>query len=201
MTAEEKLAELIKNSPRGTATKLADYIGLHKIAISKWTKHKGRYKIKKEHLPKIAEFFQVPIEYFLHDDIKQVKMIPKIGKASCGVPIEYNYEDAIEYVPYTITNYTHNFYVIDAEGDSMMPTIKNGDEVLCDLDASISNNDIVHFTFRDESGIKRYKEDENAIYLLADNPAYQPIVILKSEIGIDETLYTAKCIKVTSRLV
>lgn len=196
--AEKRLAELIESSPRGTSTRLAEYLGVHKMSVSKWAKQYDRYRIPKEHLPKIAEFFKVPIEHFFYDDMKQVRLVPKIGKASCGVPTEYVYE-ASEYVPYA-TRGTKNEYAIDAEGDSMSPTIKDGDEVLCELDADIQNGDIVHFTYNGESGIKRYREDESGVYLIPDNPAYPPKFIPKSEINEDNRLFTAKCTRVTSKL-
>lgn len=197
MTAEKKLLELVKNSPRGTATKLAEYLGVPRMYISKWTVQAPRYRIPKEYLPKIAKFFKVPLEYFFEDDIKSIKLVPKIGKASCGVPLEYVYE-ADEYVPVSVST-SGEEYVVEAEGDSMSPKINEGDEVLCDIQVDVKSGDIVHYTINGESGIKKIKFLENGIMLIPINPNYEPKFYSNEELENGNARFV-RCKKVISNL-
>lgn len=198
MKAEDKLNELIESGGRGTATKLAEYLKVPRGYISRWAS--GTYRIPREQLPKIANFFGVDVSIFLVDDDKKtgVKMIPFIGKASCGVPSEYAYDTYDTLVPVPIS-FGDNIYYVEAEGDSMFPKIKNGDWVMCDLDKAIENGNIVHFTIDGESGIKVYKETRDGIYLVPINTEYQPTFYTFDELKSLQARF-AKCVSITSRL-
>lgn len=198
MTAEKRLHELIKSSPRGTSAKLADYLGVPRPYISKWTLQSPRYRIPKEHLPKIAKFFKLPLEYFFDDHMKGVRLVPKIGKASCGVPVDYNYDNADEYIP---INYDLHgeLYVVEAEGDSMSPKINDKDDVLCDASAEVKSGDIVHYTIDGESGIKKIKITDSGITLIPINAAYEPKFYSKDELQQLGANFV-KCVRVISKL-
>ncbi|TWO21854.1 S24 family peptidase [Campylobacter hyointestinalis] len=47
-----------------------------------------------------------------------------------------------------------DLYAVIANGDSMIPEIDDGDEVICDPKADILSGDIVHYQINDESAIK-----------------------------------------------
>ena len=198
MKAEDKLNELIQDRGRGTATKLADYLKVPRVYVSRW--QNGSYRIPKEKLPMIANFFGVDVGDFLVDDVKKsgVKMIPFLGKASCGVPAEYAYDmfDTLVPVP---SSFGNNIYYVEAEGDSMLPKIKNGDWVMCDLDKAIDNGNIVHFTINGDSGIKVYKATETGVYLIPINTEYEPTFYPHEELKSLETRF-AKCVSITSKL-
>ena len=181
MSPEKKLKSLLEQEGRGAGTRLAEYLGVPRNYVSRWAKGVSRYQIPKEYLPKIAQFFGVPIEYFFDTDNKvRVKLVPFIGKASCGVPNEYVYE-ANEFIPIPSTFGDH-IYAVEAEGDSMSPKINEGDVVLCDMDKEVRDGDIVHYTIDNESGIKKIKFTDNGVVLLPLNEKYSPIIYTNDQL-------------------
>lgn len=57
------------------------------------------------------------------------------------------------------------------EGDSMLPTLKDGMTVLCDCDAELVNGCVVVAKWDDCVAIKRYRRIGDTILLTSDNPA------------------------------
>jgi len=198
MTPENKLKALLEKEDYGAGARLAEYLGVPRNYISRWAKGVSRYKIPKELLPKIAKFFGVPLDYFFEDTDKiSVKLIPFIGKASCGVPMEYVY-DASEYLPVP-SNLGDHLYAIEAEGDSMSPKIKSGDLVLCDMDKEVKDSDIVHYTVDGDSGIKKIKFTGSGIMLIPLNPNYEPIFYSDDQLK-HLTNKFVKCVRVIASL-
>ena len=92
---------------------------------------------------------------------QNIKLVPIVGSASCGIPLPNSYQD-IENKAFCKSEIWHSdLYAIIASGDSMIPEIDDGDEVICDPKADILSGDIVHYQINDESAIKVYFKDEN----------------------------------------
>ena len=92
---------------------------------------------------------------------QNIKLVPIVGSASCGIPLPNSYQD-IENKAFCNSEIWHSdLYAIIASGDSMIPEIDDGDEVICDPKADILSGDIVHYQINDESAIKVYFKDEN----------------------------------------
>lgn len=92
---------------------------------------------------------------------QNIKFVPIVGSASCGIPLPNSYQD-IENKAFCKSEIWHSdLYAIIASGDSMIPEIDDGDEVICDPKADILSGDIVHYQINDESAIKVYFKDEN----------------------------------------
>ena len=183
-----KLFDLEKNEavPAKYRVRISDYL-------------KGKANIPNELLKKIAKIFNVDLLYLLGEDIPQTHYLPLIGSASCGVPNHSFYEE-YEMIPVPESLYQDGRYFVRADGDSMLPKIKNGDEVLCDVNAHINNGDIVHYTINsDESGIKKVVLDETGKVImfvpLNENKEFKPIFIKP-----DDVVVMNKCIKVYSDL-
>jgi len=199
MNAKEKLGLLLEKKGRGSASKLADFLGVPRNYITRWVKDE-KYNFPYEYINEISKFFNVSPIYFLEDTDNTIYLtyyLPIIGKASCGVPTNHNLEDIVEMFPVPEMLYREGRYIVIAEGDSMLPKIKNGDLVICDKEAYVDNGNIVHYTLNGDSGIKKIVIDENnkPIMLVPLNDKYPPIPIKE----IDE-LRVAKCIKVISDL-
>ena len=131
-----------------------------------------------------------------NDNIPLTHYLPIIGEASCGVPTHQFFEDR-EMYPVSEDMYRNSRYIVRAVGDSMLPKIKNGDLVLCDKEAQIDNNSIIHYTINgEESGIKKAVYKDGKLFMLMPlNPDYPPIML-----GENDEVVTAKCIKVISNL-
>ena len=131
----------------------------------------------------IAEILGVSTDYLLGNENKiQIKTIPLIGLASCGVPQEYAL-DGYEPVPVSADIYRDGMYAVRAEGNSMSPKINHNNLVYCLPNETIDNGHIVHYTLNGESGIKKYKLNENGdiISLVPINSEHDVITIHADE--------------------
>ena len=177
MTPEEKLQELLEDMGRGAKAKLATYLKVSPVYVTRWVNDE-KYNIPRDMIVKIEDFFKLPRGYLLsgNDEIK-VKYIPLIGIASCGVPnIAYN--DDIEYIPVNPELAREGVYAVKAEGESMLPDIKEGDVIICDKNMECNNGDIVHYTTIDgDSGLKKYLiDDKGVVTLMPANTNFPPIM-------------------------
>lgn len=162
MTAKEKLAKLIKNGGYGANAKLARHLGVKATFITRWSDEKYPCRFPVEYYEKTAEFFNISPNYFFNDENSElfydIKFIPIIGEASCGIPLENSYQDC-KNKTFTLRNeWNDKMYAIIASGDSMSPDIESGDTVICDPTAQILSGDIVHYQIGNESAIKVYCE-------------------------------------------
>ena len=208
MKLHEKLGRLIKERGRGEQRKLASYLlgdgatqsEINRMAtnVNRWIK--GAREMPVEVVEKMASYFGVSTDYLLSEeqDIPLSRKLPVVGKASCGVPVEY-YPDYGEYIEIPSHIYTDTSYAIIAEGDSMLPKISDGDTVICDRERYPRNGDITHYTIDGESGIKKImiSEDRKTIKLIPLNPLYDMIQIDVTE---QMSISLAKCTYVISKL-
>ena len=120
----------------------------------------------------------------LHPDIKDIKVYRTelLGDVACGTPIVAN----AEYETYIETDFDPKAdHCVRARGDSMIGArIYDGDIVFikdCDI---VDNGDIAVVIIDGEVTLKRfywYKE-QNVVQLIAENPAYAPLVYSGEEI-------------------
>jgi len=153
---------------------LASKLGVNRVSISNYEQNKNTPTL--ENLRKIREVLKLDPNYFEDDEMK-VKYIPLIGVASCGVP-NIAYDDDIEYIPVNPKLARDGVYAVKAEGESMLPDIKDGDVIICDKNMECNNGDIVHYTTIDgDSGLKKYLIDEKGVVtLMPVNTNFQPIM-------------------------
>ncbi len=196
MKTHEKLKMLLSEKGRGAQAQLAKMLGEDKAFVSRWVS--GKQTIPKSKLKQVANYLNVTVDYLLDDtqELPLNRYVPLIGEASCGVPQQAFFEsDEYMAVPPGVDP-THA-YAVRAVGDSMHPTISDGEIVICDTSKPPSDNAIVHYTFDGESGIKRIKrQDDGSVLLLPDNPGCpdcKPILIPKERVN---ELYTARCTRV-----
>lgn len=200
MKTHEKLKMLLKEKGRGSQAELARILNEDKGFVSRWVS--GKQEIPKNKMKIVAEFLNVTMDYLYDDnqDIPLNRYIPMIGKASCGVPTSHYYENA-EYIACPMDVDASSAYAVEAFGDSMHPTIADGETVVCDTKKPPIDNSIVHYTYDGESGIKRLKrQKDGSIILLPDNPnceGCEPIIIPKDAAS---DLYIARCTKVFKSL-
>ena len=194
MTPEEKLNQLLEEYGRGAKARLAKYLKVPPVYVTRWVTDE-RYKIPRDMIIKIEDFFNQPTGFLLTDNIAKVKYIPLIGIASCGVPnIAYN--DSTEYIPVSSDLAREGVYAVTADGDSMLPKIPHGSIVICDKNMPCENGNIVHYTTIDgESGLKKYLiDDKGVVTLMPLNSDFTPIMCDKKD------LRCARAFKIVSDL-
>ena len=173
----EKIANLLIEKNKRQAD-LSKFLNIPTSNLSNILQGNGR-KFSVEQIALIAKYFNVSTDflYGIESSIKS-KFIPLIGKASCGKPRDYDL-NGYEPVPIPLDIYNDGMYAVEAEGDSMSPKINNGDIIYCQPNRIIDNGNIVHYWLNGESGIKKYKINEQGtiISLIPINSDYDIITI------------------------
>jgi len=104
--------------------------------------------------------------------------VPVLGEVACGLPIlaEENIE---EYVRLPISLFGKgDYFILRARGDSMINAgIDDGDMVLARKQNVAEYNQMVVALVGDEATLKRFRPRGGKIYLHAENPAYEDIVL------------------------
>lgn len=197
MQIHEKLKMLLKQKGRGSQAKLAKMLGEDTGFVSRWVS--GKQPIPRNKLKAVANFLGVTVDYLLDDSQEKpaIRLVPLIGKASCGVPSDHFYDENYEYVEAPFDIDPEGVYAVEAFGDSMHPKIEDGETVLCDTKRPIHSGDIVHYTFDGESGIKKIiKNPDGSVTLMPlneDCPDCNPIFIPKERAN---DLHAVKCVRV-----
>lgn len=164
---------------------LAERLGLKNSTISKWEHCETMPSIQQ--VTRMAEIFDKPVNYFFSDswiEIEPVEdsdmaYIPVLGNIACGDPIMTT--ENIEYyepVPKSLLPSGQLVYLI-AEGNSMSPTIEDGDLVMVRIQAEVEDNSIsaVLLENGETATLKRIKHQGEIIMLIPDNKKYDPIIL------------------------
>lgn len=103
--------------------------------------------------------------------------LPIYGKASAGRGY-INFDNPINYMPISKGNFSKRSFFVEITGDSMHPTLEDGEFALVDPDnIDYVKNKIYVVTYDDETYIKRIelKQSLRVISLKSDNPEYDDI--------------------------
>lgn len=114
----------------------------------------------------------------------ELKKIPLLGEIACGEPI-YASEDRESYIM-AGADIQADFCLI-AKGDSMTGArILDGDIVFIRKQEMVEEGEIAAIVIDDEATLKRvyYDSKNNIIQLVADNPAYKPLVYQGDELNM-----------------
>lgn len=98
--------------------------------------------------------------------------IPIVGLVTAGLPIlaQENWEGTIPWEGES------NCFALRVRGDSMVGAgILSGDLVVVRPQSDAVNGEIVVALLGDEATVKRFHRDDSGVWLLPENPAYQPI--------------------------
>ena len=108
------------------------------------------------------------------DPIPRMTRVPLVGSIACGTPItaEQNIERYIG-VPAD----WHADFALTCHGDSMAPTIQDGDIVCIRRQPEVEQGEIAAVRIGEEATLKHFHRQGDAVVLLADNAAVCPPMI------------------------
>ena len=105
-------------------------------------------------------------------DAQRADRIPVVGVVTAGVPILAT-ENIEGYIP---CDGESGCFVLRVRGDSMIGAgILDGDKVVVRPQQTATNGEIVVALLEDSATVKRFQKTGKQVWLLPENPAYQPI--------------------------
>ncbi len=203
MTTYEKIRELCEKEGFSISSLGEKIPGLsiNKASITGW---KNGSKPRPGKIKAIADYFGVSVEYLTCESPAQkdspnyfnmenifplkTKKVPLLGEIACGEPIFANEEHG-EYV-LSSDNVDADF-CLRAKGDSMIGArILDGDIVFIRKQQEVQNGQIAAVRIGDEATLKRvyYYPEKNKLVLNPENPAFEPLVYVGTELNEVEIL-------------
>jgi len=110
---------------------------------------------------------------------------------SAGEGTIFNDENIIDHIPFSRKWLKQqglsekNLVLVTARGDSMHPTIKNGDMLMLDRTRTEATSGVYIIRMGDELFVKRLQKNpvDNSISIKSDNPSYEPIIAQEDQLG------------------
>ena len=173
----DELIQLISNTAGITVNQsmLADSLGITRQTISNRIKTQSEVTVSE--IRRVEEFFKISI-FNSVNDIAYIDYYTDIF-ASCGNgSIIFSSEKTKLPIPISLINgYSKNklYSMINASGNSMSPTIDNGDKLIVEHwnGNQIQDNKIYVFCFNNEFFVKRLSKNLDEIIIKSDNPEYR----------------------------
>ena len=101
--------------------------------------------------------------------------IPLVGNVAAGSPILAE-ECVEEYLTYDTDGLVGEHFALKVRGESMLNAgILPGDLVIVHQQQNFRNGDIVVALFEDEATVKTYRMERGHLWLMPENPDYDPI--------------------------
>ena len=174
----DELIQLISNIAGITVNQsmLADSLGITRQTISNRIKTQSEVTVSE--IRRVEEFFKISIFSSVTDDIAYIDYYTDVF-ASCGNgSIVFSSEKTKLPIPISmISGYSKNklYSMINASGNSMSPTIDNGDKLIVEhwYGNQIQDNKIYVFCFNNEFFVKRLSKNLDEIIIKSDNPEYR----------------------------
>jgi repressor LexA len=182
--------------------KLMEEKGLNKSQLSKGSGvpyttivnfyEKGTDNIKLSTLRRLAEYFNVSLDYLVDDDVNDRKTpnqemitLPIVGAISCGNGTVVLEEiEGYEATPKEWLNGGEYFY-LRAKGDSMTGArINNGDLLLIRKQVDVEDGEIAAVVINEQAVLKRVFKQDGALVLQSENSNYKPIIVQDGSVKI-----------------
>ena len=157
---------------------LARKLGITQGAVSQW--EKDRTIPDTPFVIEMANIFNVPLDAFTDDsplrDMDAVNIrrhaVPILGSIACGEKITPDTEpDGYTDLPDGISA----DFALRCKGDSMAPTLIDGDLVLIRQQPEVENGQIAAVSVAGETTLKHVYRQPGGLTLIAENPLYPPI--------------------------
>lgn len=191
MNFKTRLKQL-RNERGISQRQLAEFLKVAPSTISMY--ENGQREPNFEVLESLADFFNVDLNYLLGKTNKTTKIIldsesskgikiPVLGTVPAGIPVTA-VEDILDYeeIPKSWEN-QGEFFGLKIKGDSMYPTLENGDVVIVRKQSTADNGDtVVVMVNGDDATCKRYERSDAGIMLIPNNNVYAPAFYTNEEI-------------------
>jgi len=157
----------------------------------------GNRRLNIEHLFALAAYFNVSLDYLTGKDDRleifpegrlmsidgnTIAMLPVYGEIAAGIPMTAIPEDG-EYAPFDTKLCSINghalseYFYLRVKGDSMEPTILNGDIVTVRRQSVVENGEVAVILCNSENATcKRITIAKGSVILNSDNKIYNPMV-------------------------
>ena len=194
---------------------LADRIGVSRQNVNAWIKGRSSPG-NKEVLSRLSEVLQCSVSFLLYGEKTDIDPdgetdaeiiyinIPVFDvKASCGTGVENFDAQMVRLIKVALpwlrahvrTGSLNHLNVITASGDSMTPTISDGDLLLIDTSEQTIRSDRVYCLVVDgEIFLKRVQRIPGGFRLLSDNARYPPVDIVGEAANRVIVCGAARCI-------
>ena len=160
---------------------LADALGITRQTVSNRIKNESEVTVSE--LTRVEDFFNVSVlqtreNYSSDDEIVHVDYYNDVF-ASCGTGSIVFSDEKIKLALSTLLiegfSKQKKYSVINASGNSMAPTIDNGDKLIVEhwTGNQIQDNKIYVFCFNNEFFVKRLSKNLDEIIIKSDNPDYR----------------------------
>lgn len=163
-------------------------------------------------LTRLAEIFNVSIDYLTRGDTAYTAAAPRIRKGReksyitipvygvipAGIPFEA-IQDILDYEDLAIdsTKPGHAYFALKIKGDSMEPEYRDGDTIIIQQQERCnSGDDCVVMVNGDDATFKRVKLHENGLTLLPLNPEYDPRFFTNGDISSLPVRILGICIEI-----
>lgn len=153
---------------------------------------KGTENIKLSTLRKLADFFEISLDYLVDDELEdrtpynmELVSLPIVGKISCGNgTIALQEIEGFEVTPKEWLNGGEYFY-LRAKGDSMIGArIYDGDLLLIRKQVDVEDGEIAAVVIDDEAKLKKVYKQNGTLILQSENPKYPPQIITNGKVQI-----------------
>ena len=164
-------------------TEFANRIGVTQGAVSQW--ENGLTRPNLDQLRAISAAFNMSVNEIVDnaedeprrelDSIRITRAaVPILGTIACGQRIT---PDTTPEGHADLPEGVRADFALRCKGDSMEPTLKDGDIILIRRQPEVENGQIAAVNVNGETTLKRVYFRGDGLHLIADNPGYQPIFI------------------------
>lgn len=169
---------LLRKEANMTQQELASKLFVSQQAVGKW--ERGEATPNPETIVAMSKIFCVSADTLLGESAPPTSTggswVPVLGDVAAGIPIEA-VENIVDYEEIdTAMASTGKYYGLRIKGSSMEPRIREGDVVIVRKQEDADTGDTaVVLVNGDSATVKRIKkEPDGGLWLLPNNPAYDP---------------------------
>lgn len=165
-----------------TQADLVSHLNVTKGAVSQWVN--GRSSPSAETAIKIAEYLNIKLSDLTDEkpegnaEIPSQTQVPLFASVSAG--FGSTREEAIGSFP--VTNGGKDVIAVLVSGDSMSPTIADGDTIIVKRQTSVDYGDIAVVRVDEEHFVKKVEYTPEYIRLVSLNEKYPPIVLTGKDV-------------------
>lgn len=177
-----KIIKDLRKENKLTQEEFSAKLGIKRSTLAMWETEKS--VPDKEMLSKIADFFEVSVDYLLGRQKKNKHYIPVLGYVRAGYPMEavdniLDYEEISDDLAKR-----GEYFALSVKGDSMEAKISEGDVVVVRCQEDVNSGELAVVLINgDEATVKKMVKHENGVSLIAFNPSYSPMFFTNKEIA------------------